>query len=97
VVALGCAPANEPGSSIMPGKVNPTQQEAMVMVCLQVIGEDSIIAAAGAQGNFELNATHHHHQRRPALRADPRRRLQKSCAVTASKEPGSTRARSATT
>jgi fumarate hydratase class II len=49
-------PANEPGSSIMPGKVNPTQQEAMVMVCLQVIGEDSIVAAAGPQGNFELNA-----------------------------------------
>jgi fumarate hydratase class II len=49
-------PANEPGSSIMPGKVNPTQQEAMVMVCLQVIGEDSIVAAAGTQGNFELNA-----------------------------------------
>jgi fumarate hydratase class II len=49
-------PSNEPGSSIMPGKVNPTQQEATVMVCLQVIGEDSIVAAAGAQGNFELNA-----------------------------------------
>ncbi|HYY47152.1 MAG TPA: class II fumarate hydratase, partial [Thermoplasmata archaeon] len=49
-------PDNEPGSSIMPGKVNPTQEEAMVMVCLQVIGEDSIVAAAGAQGNFELNA-----------------------------------------
>ena len=49
-------PANEPGSSIMPGKVNPTRQEAMVMVCLQVIGEDSVVAAAGAQGNFELNA-----------------------------------------
>jgi fumarate hydratase class II len=49
-------PANEPGSSIMPGKVNPTQEEAMVMVCLQVIGEDSIVASAGAQGNFELNA-----------------------------------------
>jgi fumarate hydratase class II len=49
-------PANEPGSSIMPGKVNPTQQEAMVMVCLQVIGDDSIVASAGAQGNFELNA-----------------------------------------
>jgi fumarate hydratase class II len=49
-------PANEPGSSIMPGKVNPTQQEAMVMVCLQVVGEDSIVASAGAQGNFELNA-----------------------------------------
>jgi fumarate hydratase class II len=49
-------PANEPGSSIMPGKVNPTQQEAMAMVCLQVLGEDSIVASAGAQGNFELNA-----------------------------------------
>ena len=48
-------PANEPGSSIMPGKVNPAQQEATVMVCLQVIGEDSAVAAAGAQGNFELN------------------------------------------
>ncbi len=48
-------PANEPGSSIMPGKVNPAQQEATVMVCLQVIGEDSTVAAAGAQGNFELN------------------------------------------
>jgi fumarate hydratase class II len=49
-------PANEPGSSIMPGKANPTQQEAMAMVCLQVLGEDSIVASAGAQGNFELNA-----------------------------------------
>jgi fumarate hydratase class II len=49
-------PANEPGSSIMPGKVNPTQQEAMVMVCIQVIAEDSAVAFAGSQGNFELNA-----------------------------------------
>jgi fumarate hydratase class II len=49
-------PANEPGSSIIPGTVIPPQQEAMVMVALQVIGEDSIVAAAGAQGNFELNA-----------------------------------------
>jgi fumarate hydratase class II len=49
-------PENEPGSSIMPGKVNPTQQEAMVMVCIQVIGEDSAVAFAGSQGNFELNA-----------------------------------------
>ncbi|WP_100446054.1 class II fumarate hydratase [Glycomyces xiaoerkulensis] len=48
-------PANEPGSSIMPGKVNPTQQEAMTMVCLQVIGEDSIVASAGSLGDFELN------------------------------------------
>jgi fumarate hydratase class II len=49
-------PANEPGSSIMPGKVNPTQEEAMVMVCIQVIGNDSVVAFAGSQGNFELNA-----------------------------------------
>src|SRR6202789_1413912 len=49
-------PANEPGSSIMPGKVNPTQQEAMVMVCIQVIAEDNAVAFAGSQGNFELNA-----------------------------------------
>jgi fumarate hydratase class II len=49
-------PSNEPGSSIMPGKVNPTQEEAMIMVCIQVIGNDSAVAIAGSQGNFELNA-----------------------------------------
>lgn len=49
-------PANEPGSSIMPGKVNPTQCEAIVMICIQVIGEDNAVAFAGSQGNFELNA-----------------------------------------
>jgi fumarate hydratase class II len=49
-------PENEPGSSIMPGKVNPTQCEAMVMICIQVIGDDSAVAFAGSQGNFELNA-----------------------------------------
>ncbi len=49
-------PANEPGSSIMPGKVNPTQCEAMVMICIQVIGDDNAVAFAGSQGNFELNA-----------------------------------------
>ena len=48
-------PANEPGSSIMPGKVNPTQAEAMTMVCTQVIGNDLTITMAGASGNFELN------------------------------------------
>ncbi|HTR63850.1 MAG TPA: class II fumarate hydratase [Candidatus Binataceae bacterium] len=48
-------PENEPGSSIMPGKVNPTQSEAMTMVCIQVIGNDAAIAMAGTQGNFELN------------------------------------------
>ena len=48
-------PENEPGSSIMPGKVNPTQSEAMTMVAAQVIGNDTAIAVAGASGNFELN------------------------------------------
>jgi fumarate hydratase, class II len=49
-------PANEPGSSIMPGKVNPTQCEAIVMIAIQVLGDDSAVAFAGSQGNFELNA-----------------------------------------
>ena len=48
-------PENEPGSSIMPGKVNPTQAEAMTMVCAQVIGNDTTVAMAASQGNFELN------------------------------------------
>ncbi|MEB3175181.1 MAG: class II fumarate hydratase [Cyanobacteriota bacterium] len=48
-------PANEPGSSIMPGKVNPTQCEAMTMVCVQVMANDTAITLAGSQGNFELN------------------------------------------
>ena len=49
-------PANEPGSSIMPGKINPTQCEAIVMIAIQVLGNDSAVAFAGSQGNFELNA-----------------------------------------
>ncbi|MDR0675012.1 MAG: class II fumarate hydratase [Mycoplasmataceae bacterium] len=48
-------PANEPGSSIMPGKVNPTQSEAMMMVCAQVFGNDVTISFAASQGNYELN------------------------------------------
>lgn len=48
-------PENEPGSSIMPGKVNPTQCEAMTMVCVQVMGNDAAITIANSQGNFELN------------------------------------------
>ncbi|WP_145188151.1 class II fumarate hydratase [Planctomycetes bacterium Pla163] len=48
-------PANEPGSSIMPGKVNPTQCEALTMVCVQVMGNDVTVGFAGSQGNFELN------------------------------------------
>ena len=48
-------PANEPGSSIMPGKVNPTQAEALTMVCAQVIGNDTAISVGGMQGHYELN------------------------------------------
>jgi fumarate hydratase class II len=48
-------PENEPGSSIMPGKVNPTQSEALTMVCAQVIGNDMAVAVGGAQGHFQLN------------------------------------------
>ena len=48
-------PANEPGSSIMPGKVNPTQSEAMTMVAVQIMGLDAAVGLAGSQGNFELN------------------------------------------
>jgi fumarate hydratase class II len=48
-------PENEPGSSIMPGKVNPTQSEALTMVCCQVMGNDAAVGFAGSQGNFELN------------------------------------------
>jgi len=48
-------PENEPGSSIMPGKVNPTQSEALTMVCVQVFGNDTAVGVAGSMGNFELN------------------------------------------
>ena len=49
-------PENEPGSSIMPGKVNPTQAEAMLMVCIQIISSDVAMTMGGSEGNFELNA-----------------------------------------
>jgi fumarate hydratase class II len=49
-------PDNEPGSSIMPGKVNPTQAEAMLMVCIQIMGSDVAVQMGGSEGNFELNA-----------------------------------------
>jgi fumarate hydratase, class II len=49
-------PENEPGSSIMPGKVNPTQSEALTMVCAQVIGNDVAVSIGGSNGHFELNA-----------------------------------------
>src|SRR6185295_15928184 len=48
-------PENEPGSSIMPGKVNPTQAEALTMLCAQVMGNDVAVNIGGASGNFELN------------------------------------------
>ena len=48
-------PANEPGSSIMPGKVNPTQAEAITMVCARVMGNDTTVTVGGMQGHFELN------------------------------------------
>src|SRR6185436_21022220 len=48
-------PENEPGSSIMPGKVNPTQAEAVTMVCCQIFGNHTTITVAGSQGHFELN------------------------------------------
>ncbi len=48
-------PVNEPGSSIMPGKINPTQAEALIQVCIQVMGNDSAVTFAGSSGNFELN------------------------------------------
>ena len=72
-------PANEPGSSIMPGKVNPTQCEALIMVCIAVIGADTAVGIAGSQGNFELNTVPAaRHQRRsctrPASSATPARR-----------------------
>ncbi|WP_185872830.1 class II fumarate hydratase [Blattabacterium cuenoti] len=50
-----CLPENEPGSSIMPGKINPTQCESLLMVCTQIIGNDFVISIAGASGNYELN------------------------------------------
>ena len=55
-------PSNEPGSSIMPGKVNPTQEEAMVMVCIQVIGEDNAVAIRRVAGKLriERHAADHH-------------------------------------
>ena len=51
-------PENEPGSSIMPGKVNPTQCEAMTMVCSQVMGNNTTVSIAGSNGHFEVRSTH---------------------------------------
>ena len=69
-------PENEPGSSIMPGKVNPTQAEAMLMVAITVIAADVAVSMAGAEGNFELNAFRPSRDRQlPALGPDPGRHV----------------------
>ena len=76
-------PENEPGSSIMPGKVNPTQSEAMTMVCVQVMGNDAAIRLAGSQGNFELNVFKpvmiHNFLHSTALLADACRTFREFC------------------
>ncbi len=77
-------PANEPGSSIMPGKVNPTQSESMTMVAVQVFGNDAAVAFAGSQGNFELNVYKpvmiHNVLQSLRLLSDSCRAFERSCA-----------------
>ena len=78
-------PENEPGSSIMPGKVNPTQCEALTMVCVQVFGNDAATAFAGTQGNFQLNVYKpvmvHNVLESIELLADASQAFDKHCAV----------------
>ncbi len=78
-------PENEPGSSIMPGKVNPTQNEAMTMLCCQVFGNDVAINTGGASGNFELNVFRpmiaHNFMQSVRLLADGMRSFNDHCAV----------------
>ncbi len=78
-------PENEPGSSIMPGKVNPTQSEAMTMVCVQVLGNDAAIGFAATQGNFELNVFKpviiHNYLHSVQLLADACHMFNEHCAV----------------
>ncbi len=78
-------PENEPGSSIMPGKVNPTQAEALTMVCVQVFGNDTAVAMAGSQGNFQLNVYKpviaHNLLESMALLGDACRSFDEHCAV----------------
>ena len=78
-------PENEPGSSIMPGKVNPTQSEALTMLCAQVMGNDVAINIGGASGNFELNVFRpliaHNFQQSVRLLADGMRSFNDHCAV----------------
>jgi len=77
-------PENEPGSSIMPGKVNPTQCEAMLMVCCQVMGNDAALSIGGAMGNFELNVFKpliiHNHLQSLRLLADSMASFDEYCA-----------------
>jgi fumarate hydratase class II len=85
-------PENEPGSSIMPGKVNPTQSEAMTMLCCQVFGNDAAINFGGASGNFELNVFRpmiaHDFMQSTRLLADGMRSFDEHCAagITANRE-----------
>ena len=78
-------PENEPGSSIMPGKINPTQSEAMTMVCVQVLGNDTAVAIAGTQGAFQLNVFKpvmlHNVLESATLLADASRAFNDHCAV----------------
>ncbi len=78
-------PENEPGSSIMPGKVNPTQSEAMTMVCAQILGNDVAVNIGGASGNFELNVFKplivHNVLRSTRLLADAMESFDENCAV----------------
>ena len=78
-------PENEPGSSIMPGKINPTQSEAMTMVCAQVFGNDATVAFAGSQGAFQLNVYKpvmlHNVLESASLLADAGRAFNDHCAV----------------
>ena len=78
-------PENEPGSSIMPGKINPTQSEAMTMVCVQVFGNDAAVAFAGSQGAFQLNVYKpvmlHNVLESAELMADACRAFNDHCAV----------------
>lgn len=78
-------PENEPGSSIMPGKINPTQSEAMTMVCVQVFGNDAAVAFAGSQGAFQLNVYKpvmlHNLLESATLMADACRSFNDHCAV----------------
>ncbi|HET7657557.1 MAG TPA: lyase family protein, partial [Bacillales bacterium] len=78
-------PANEPGSSIMPGKVNPTQAEAVTMVAVQVMGNDAAVGFAASQGNFELNVFKpvigYNFLQSAKLLADSMASFNKNCAV----------------